>query len=117
MHMCAPQACLVPLEEVIGSLRTGVEDDCEPPCGCWELTYSLCKNGNYSYLLSHDSNPLAGFLLLVCTRMLVEVRGQSSGVSSLLLVLDLRGWPHTVGLAQQALLPTDPHCTALEGFF
>lgn len=96
------------LWRIIGSPGTRVKGGREPSCGCWELTCILCKISSCSYLLSHYPSPLAGLLLLVCMRILVEVRVQSSGVSSLLPVWDLRGWPQMVKLAPNSTFTHRP---------
>lgn len=95
--------------------RTRVKDGCEPPCGCWKLTCILCRNSNCFYLLSHYPSPLVDFLLLVCMCVLVEVRVQPSGVSSLLPAWDLRVGHRWSGLLSKHL-PTDPYCLPLEDF-
>ena len=46
IHVCIPCISLVP-KEVRRRCQTmgGVMDDCEPPCGCWELrTWVLCNS-------------------------------------------------------------------------
>lgn len=35
LYVCVQSVCLVP-EDSIGSLGTGISDDCELPCGFWE---------------------------------------------------------------------------------
>lgn len=37
LYVFIPHAFLVPTEKGIMSLGIGVTDDCEPPCGCWDL--------------------------------------------------------------------------------
>lgn len=54
MYVCIPCTCLVPEEfrKSVGSPESGVADDCEPPCGCWETNPGPLEE------LSHLSCPL-----------------------------------------------------------
>lgn len=40
MYICAPCVCLVHTEGSVRCPETGVIDDGEPACGCWELNHS-----------------------------------------------------------------------------
>jgi hypothetical protein len=47
--------CLLRPEENVGASETEVIDDCELPCGCWELNLGLLEE--QPVLLSTESSP------------------------------------------------------------
>ena len=65
MYVCAPCACLVPVdsEKDIRSPGTEVTDGCEPSCGCWELNPSPLQE--HPVLLTTEKNLQPGVTCFV----------------------------------------------------
>ena len=81
LHVCLWTTCMqCPWrpEQGVGSPGTEVTNGCEPPCGCWALSW---------HLLKHSQSPNLGALLSLCSYLLISTKLASVQLSLGLITL------------------------------
>lgn len=64
-YVCSSHACSAcgAQKRAWGSPGVAVMEDCQPPCGCWEIKPCPLQDGRYSYPRTHLISPSFPFLL------------------------------------------------------